>query len=345
MIKSEGNSIPLSLDMSDEKTFITGGCGFIGANLVKYLLDRGRCQITIYDNLSAGSKSNLERAIADSGRSDCSVDFVEGDILDKDRLSQAVLGHSAVVHLAAHTRVVESLKNPQESFDVNVVGTFNVLEAARKNGSERFVFASSNAAVGEQPLPINEEMACQPLSPYGAGKLSGEALCSAYFRSYGLSTVSLRFANAYGPYSEHKTSVVARFIRRVRNGKPLEIYGDGEQTRDFVHAHDICQALYSCLTKRKSRDSQTTDTSGVFQIATGVETRIVDLATMVKKLAESAGNEQSEVIYESSRPGEIRRNCSSISKSMRVLAFSPTVDLEQGIKNLITPAIDSRTGL
>lgn len=333
--------------MSSEKIFITGGCGFIGANLVKHLLDRGRCQITIYDNLSVGSKSNLERAITDSGGNDGSVNFVEGDILDKDRLSRAVAGHSAVVHLAAHTRVVESLKNPQECFDINVVGTFNVLEAARTNGSERFVFASSNAAVGEQPLPINEQMACQPLSPYGAGKLSGEALCSAYFRSYGLRTVSLRFANAYGPYSEHKTSVVARFIRRLRDGKPLEIYGDGEQTRDFVHAHDICQALYLCLTKRQSRDSQTTDTSwgSVFQIATGVETRIVDLATTVKKLTKRASNEQSEVIYESSRPGEIRRNCSSISKSMRVLGFSPTVDLEQGIKNLITPAIDSKKGL
>jgi UDP-glucose 4-epimerase len=331
--------------MSGEKILITGGCGFIGANLVKYLLDRGRCQITVYDNLSVGSKSNLERAIADSGSRNSSVDFVEGDILDKDRLGQAVIGHSAVVHLAAHTRVVESLKNPQESFDVNVVGTFNVLEAARTNGSERFVFASSNAAVGEQSLPINEEMACQPLSPYGAGKLSGEALCSAYFRSYGLDTASLRFANAYGPYSEHKTSVVAKFIGHLRDGKSLEIYGDGEQTRDFIHAHDICQALYLCLTRRQSRDSQTTDSSGVFQIATGVETRIIDLATMVKRLANGAGNEQSEVVYESSRPGEIRRNCSNIGKSVRVLGFSPTVELEQGIQNLITPATDSKKGL
>ena len=209
-----------------QRIFITGGAGFIGANLVKYLLDKGGYAITVYDNLTGGSKENLGMAVTDSKRKG-TVRFIRGDILNKKRLSTALKGHTAVVHLAAHTRVVESLKNPSKNFAINSTGTFNVLEGARKSKVKRFIFASSNAAVGEQIPPINEKMIPKPISPYGATKLFGEALCTAYFYSYGLQTVSLRFANAYGPYSDHKTSVVAKFIKRVKQGKPLEIYGDG----------------------------------------------------------------------------------------------------------------------
>jgi len=318
--------------MSNEKIFITGGCGFVGTNLVKYLLDRGPCHVTIYDNLSVGSQSNLERAIADSRCNDGSVDFVEGDILDKDRLNQAATGHSAIVHLAAHTRVVESLENPQESFDVNVMGTFNALEAARKSGAEKFVFASSNAAVGEQALPINEEMACQPLSPYGAGKLYGEAICSAYFRSYGLNTVSLRFANVYGPYSEHKTSVVAKFIRCVKDGLSLEIYGDGKQTRDFIHVQDICQPIYLSLNFPICNSSNSAPWGEVFQIATGKDTRIIDLSRMINNLL---GRQEEDIAFATQRKGEIVHNSSDISKAKRTLNYEPRVELCNGLKSML----------
>jgi UDP-glucose 4-epimerase len=221
------------------------------------------------------------------------------------------------------------------------VGTFNVLEAARTNGSERFVFASSNAAVGEQSLPINEEMACQPLSPYGAGKLSGEALCSAYFHSYGLNTVSLRFANVYGPYSEHKTSVVAKFIRRVKDGKPLEIYGDGRQTRDFIHAHDICQAMYLCLTGSQLPSNKSVDIlwGSVLQIATAVETKIADLANAVVKSAKSRGLDPPQIVFRNERKGEIKKNYSVIERAKRLLGFCPQVTLEEGLEQVITGTI------
>jgi len=323
------------------RVFITGGAGFIGANLVKFLLDRQRCDITVYDNLSSGSRKNLERAIKDS-KQQGKVRFIKGDILDFNKLSRAVKSHNIVVHLAAHTRVLESLKNPRENFTVNAIGTFNVLEAARKNKVNRFIFASSNAAVGEQIPPINEKMIPSPLSPYGASKLYGEALSIAYFHSYGLKTVSLRFANAYGPYSGHKTSVVAKFIKRARRGIPLEIYGDGRQTRDFIHAKDVCQAIHLCITNNQSTThhlpiNQLTNSSWgeVFQVATGKATRIVDLAEIIKKTARAKGNTDIQTIFKSARRGEIRRNYSDIKKAKSSLGFRPQVNLEKGIRDLI----------
>ncbi|MGD9015727.1 MAG: GDP-mannose 4,6-dehydratase, partial [Candidatus Omnitrophota bacterium] len=232
--------------MNKRKIFMTGGCGFIGANLVKYLLDRDNYDIVIYDNLSTGSQQNLERAISDSQKKG-TVKFIRGDICDKTKINSVIRGNHTIIHLAAHTRVVESVKSPQENFQVNAIGTFNILEASRYNRIKKFIFASSNAAVGEQIPPINEKMIPRPISPYGATKLYGEALCLAYYHTYGLRTACLRFANAYGPYSEHKTSVVAKFVKRAKAGKSLEIYGDGKQTRDFIHAQDICQAIGSFL--------------------------------------------------------------------------------------------------
>lgn len=304
--------------MKNERIFITGGAGFIGANLVKYFLDRGNCNITVYDNLSSCTKENLERAVKDS-RQEGEVRFIEGDILDFTKLNRAVKGHTAVIHLAAHTRVIESLENPGENFEINSKGVFNILEASRKNKVKKFIFASSNASLGEQISPINEKMVPRPLSPYGATKLFGEALCCAYFHSYGLKTVSLRFANAYGPYSEHKTSVVARFIKRVKEGKPLEIYGDGNQTRDFIHAKDICRAVYLSLNYDQSNYNIWGE---VFQIGTGKETKIKDLADMLR---ENITAKKSKLYFIKPRKGEIRRNFSHIDKARKILGFSPSV--------------------
>lgn len=247
---------------------MNGGCGFIGANLSRYLLERGHA-VRVFDNLSTGSEENLRRATEGFEF----PELIKGDIRDKGEMEEAARDVDAVVHLAAHTSVVDSLKNPEEDFQINALGTLNALEACRKNRVKRFVYASSNAVVGEQEPPINEEKIPAPISPYGASKLTGESLCSAYFHSYGIKTISLRFSNAYGPYSSHKTSVVSKFIRRVKEGKPLIIYGDGNQTRDFIYAEDVCEAIYLSL------DS---DCGGeVFQAAIGVETTVNDLAGMI----------------------------------------------------------------
>ena len=309
--------------MNNRRIFITGGCGFIGVNLVKYLLDRDGYDITVYDNLCVGRKENLDCAIRDSRQKGRAV-FIKGDILNQEQLYRHSEGHNAIIHLAAHTRVVESLKDPKENFNENSIGTFNCLEAARKNRIKKFIFASSNAAVGEQIPPINEKMIPRPISPYGASKLHGEALCLAYFHSYGMKTIILRFANAYGPYSYHKTSVVAKFIKRLRRGQELIIYGDGNQTRDFIYADDVCQAIHLALVCHLGGE--------VFQIATGIETKIKNLARLIY---DYCGDDKKGIIFTSSKKGEIRKNYSDIGRAKKILDFKPSVQLEQGLKKAI----------
>ncbi|MCK5608326.1 GDP-mannose 4,6-dehydratase, partial [Candidatus Pacearchaeota archaeon] len=274
-----------------------------------------------------GSRENLQRAVDDSEKTG-NVELIEGDILDFEGLMCAMAHHDVVIHLAAYTRVCESVKKPRESLALNSAGTLNVLEAARKQNVDRFVFASSNAAVGEQTPPINESMVPKPLSPYGAVKLYGEALCSAYYQSYGLNTTSLRFANAYGPYSQHKTSVIAKFLRRTLKGKSLEVYGDGNQTRDFIHATDIAQAIHLVLICDPAKGGVSGE---IFQVATGIETRIIDVAKMISGFV---GKQDEAMAFGSELPGEIRRNFSDISKARNFLGFEPKIRLLEGMRAL-----------
>jgi len=305
-----------------ETILITGGCGFIGTNLVKHLAEKGY-QIRILDNLSTGKEENL-RALQIQHLQLHNIDLIVDDIRNQAVVNRAVKGVAAVVHLAAHTDVVGSIENPSEDWDINVNGTLNLLEACRKNGVERFILASSNAVLGEQPPPINESVIPRPLSPYGASKLAGEGLCSSYCHSFSLKTVSLRFANCYGLYSEYKGSVIAKFIRCAMEGIPFTIYGDGNQTRDFIHVDDICQAIYLVLTK------QTLPCGEVFQIATGKETTINSLARLI---ADIAGKDL-PIIHQPERKGEIIRNYSNIDKARTMLGFEPKVELRAGLNDL-----------
>lgn len=309
----------MTSDYRKRTILITGGCGFIGTNLVKYLSDRGY-KVRILDNLSTSSRIWA----TDRRQSKLPpVALITGDIRDREVVEKAVAGVDAVVHLAAYTSVVDSLGNPDEVFDINVNGTFNLLEACHHHGVENFIFASSNATVGEQAPPIDETKVPQPLSPYGASKLAGEALCSTYHHSFGLRSVSLRFANCYGPYSEHTPIVATAFMKWAREGKPLIIYGDGNQTRDFVHVDDVCYAVYLSLTVPDSN-------SRVFQIGSGVETSINQLAEMITAVT---GNSL-QTIHEPERKGEVKRNCSDISEARALLGFEPKVKLEEGLRHL-----------
>ncbi len=301
---------------------ITGGCGFIGTNLVKYLADRGY-QIRVLDNMSVGKEENLRKLRSQDSRLS-SVDTAVGDTRNRGEVNRALKGVDAVVHLAAHTSVMDSLENPGDVWETNSMGILNMLEACRHNGAARFIFASSNAAVGEQTPPIDEMKIPKPLSAYGASKAAGESLCSSYYHSFGLETVSLRFANCYGPYSDHKTSVVSRFIKRLEEGKPLTIYGSGEQTRDLVHVEDVCQAIYLSIEARAKTFGD------VFQIASGIETTINSLAAMIREVTQM----NPKIIYEPERVGEIKRNYSDISKAKRMLGFEPKVNLEEGLSQL-----------
>ena len=292
---------------------VTGGCGFIGVNLVSELLHRGH-SVRVLDNVSTGNREDLDTK---------HVDLQIGDIRDRDAVNRACQGIDTVVHLAAHTRVVDSVSNPELNFEINAIGTMNVLRACRASGVNKLIFASTGGAIlGEQEPPVHEDMVPHPVSPYGASKLAGEAYCSAFYGSYGLNTVMLRFSNVYGPYSYHKGSVVAQFFKDLMNKQTLVVYGDGHQTRDFLFVADLVEAVLL---------ADSGDTPGeVFQIASGRETSIRTLLGTMEKILPGV---TFDVRYEPARAGEIRRNYANIGKAQRMLGFAPKASLEEGLLN------------
>ena len=246
-----------------------------------------------------------------------------------DMVEEASKGVNGIVHLAALPGVFTSLKEPREAYDVNVSGTLNLLEACRKFEIEHFIFASSNAAVGDHDPPINENNVAIPVSPYGAYKLAGEAFCSAYYQSYGIKAVSLRFANAYGPYSFHKTSVIPTFIQNAKQGKPLVIYGDGAQTRDFIHVHDMCKAIFLAL----QYDPERIKEKGLFfQIASSVEVKILDLANLIVNLTIKDNLPTPVINFHEIRKGEVRKVYVEIKKAKALLGFNPSIPLDAGLQ-------------
>lgn len=290
---------------------VTGGAGFVGSALVRLLVERGYA-VRVYDNLSTGSAELLEGTAAE---------LVEGDVRDADALERAARGSDVVFHLAAGTGVVPSIEDPFGDFELNAGGTLAALSAARQVGAARFVFSSSNAPLGAGAYPASEEKAVAPLSPYGASKATGEAYCSAFHGAYGLEAVAVRFSNAYGPRSAHKSNVIPLFIRRLLEGRELVVYGDGSQTRDFVFVTDLAEGLLRAVEAENVGGE-------IFQLASGVETSVNELISM---LAELSGREP-DVRREPPRPGEILRNYSLIDKARQRLGYAPTVSLEDGLR-------------
>jgi UDP-glucose 4-epimerase len=316
---------------------ITGGCGFIGCNLVRHLLADGGYQIRILDNLEAGGPERLEQvgpvvevapeACGAHGSAD-RIELVVRDILDVDAVRASTRACQVVVHLAASTGVAPSVQDPRRDCFVNVIGTLNCLEAARHVGVERFVFASSGAPVGEVEPPVHEEKAPRPVSPYGASKLAGEGYCSAYARSFGLATVALRFGNVYGPYSDRKSSVVAAFIRRAMAGEPLEIYGDGSQTRDFIHVDDLVRAI--------DKAASVPGVGGeIFHIATAQETAVAELAEVLIRVLARHGCGAVQLRHAAPRTGDVRRSYADTSKAADRLGWRAEVALEEGLDGVV----------
>lgn len=317
---------------------VTGGCGFIGANLVNFLLRENPDSITVVDNLSTGRREYLAEVIARHGTfkkvcgknhstyklNKTTVEFIVGDIRDSKLALRVTEKTDAVIHLAAQAGVIPSIEDPMEDMEINVIGTLNLLDACRKNDVNCFIFASSNAPLGEQKQPVDESMAPKPISPYGASKLAGEAYCLAYYGTYGLKTIALRISNVYGPRCHHKDSVISRFLKRALKKEPLVIYGDGNQTRDFLYVDDLCDAILK---------SVKSDVGGeVFQIGTGKETSINQLAAKIKSLLEKDLGWPIEIIHEERRKGEIMRSCSNVTKAKRLLGFVPKVRIDEGLK-------------
>ena len=290
---------------------VTGGLGFIGTSLVPKLKDAFQAEIRILDNLSNPSG---ELEITDG------IEVIEGDVRDTEAVHQLVRGTDAVVHLAAHTRVIESIDDPSLNFSTNVAGTFSILEAMRVCGVERFVNASTGGAIlGEVPPPINEEIAAQPASPYGASKLAAEGYCWAYAQSYGMKAVSLRFSNIYGPNSRRKSSVVAAFIKDMRDAGALTVYGDGTQTRDYLYVEDLTSGIVQAIRA---------EVRGVHQLGFGVPVSVNELIDIIR----SVTARDFSVAYEPARAGEILHTYCDIAKARDAFGYDPKVALPEGVE-------------
>jgi UDP-glucose 4-epimerase len=290
---------------------ITGGAGFIGRHLADALLRHGDYQVRVLDNESLGDRSQLDLT---------KVEFLAGDLRSTDDVARALDGQDAVVHLAADTRVMDSIEHPAHNFENNVVGTFNLLEGCREGGVERVVAASTGGAiVGDVPPPVHERMAAQPTSPYGASKLMLEGYLSAYSAAFGLQGCALRFSNIYGPRSFHKGSVVAHFYKRILAGEPLVVYGDGSQARDFLYAGDLVEGI---------RVAIESDAVGSYQLGSGQPTTVNELLDHMRAVT----GRDLDVVYEDFRAGEVHRTWCEVDKARGAFGFAPTTSLRDGLQ-------------
>lgn len=299
---------------------VTGGAGFIGSHLVEKLVRDG-FKVRVLDNLSTGKKTNLLPVMSD-------IELVEGDIRDIDTCLEVCRGAAVVLHQAALPSVPRSIEDPHTTTQVNVLGTLNMLDAARREKVKKFVFASSSSVYGDTPvLPKVESMHEFPKSPYAASKLAGEKYCATYAACYGLPTVSLRYFNVFGtrqdpnsPYS----AVIPRFLDALRQNKPPTIYGNGKQTRDFTFVNDVVQAnLLAAWSTEGAGD--------YFNIGGGGRYSIMYLAETLIGLT---GSDQKPVLADP-RPGDVRDSQAGIRKARRILGYKPEYDLESGLEEIL----------
>ena len=289
---------------------ITGGAGFIGRHLADYLTSRDDVSVTVIDNESLGDRKHLDLD---------KVRFISGDLRSRDELRTAVEGQDVVVHLAADTRVIESIADPQHNFDNNVLGTFNLLELCREHGVKSIVAASTGGAIlGDVEPPVHEQMAPHPTSPYGASKLMLEGYLSAYSSSYGMRGCALRFSNIYGPRSFHKGSVVAHFYKQILSGDELIVYGDGSQTRDYLYIGDLVEAIWAAVES---------GSVGAFQLGSGKGTTLNELLDLMREVT----GRDFEVSYRDFRAGEVRDTWCQIDKAREGFDFAPPTDLLTGL--------------
>jgi len=304
------------------RVLVTGGAGFIGSHTVDRFLAKG-FEVVVLDSLRSGSLDNVRLHMGDER-----FKFVCGDVRDVRLVRDLVGGVDFVVHLAALVSVPESMQDPDLTYDINVNGTLNLLRACVDADVKRFVYASSCAVYGNADrLPIKEDCPPKPLSPYAFSKLKAESYVWKYFEDFELETVCLRYFNVYGPrqaYSEY-SGVITQFINRIKRGLPLTIFGDGEQTRDFVHVEDVVEANMLALKCRNAIGE-------VFNIGTGVATSIKQLA---QTLLELTNRKDLEILHCEAREGDVRHSVADISKAKEKLGYRPKVALKEGLKKLL----------
>jgi UDP-glucose 4-epimerase len=306
---------------------VTGGAGFIGSHLVRALVERGD-RVRVLDDLSSGRLENLAGLPVGEPGSGSAVEFFRGDVLDPDLVRAALHGAEGVFHEAAQVSVPISIRDPVANYRINVMGTLGVLEGARAAGVRKVLFAASSAAYGDEPtLPKVEEMAPRPLSPYASGKLAGETLLSVWGRAYGLETTALRYFNVYGPGQADDSpysGVIALFARAALTGRRPTIFGDGQQSRDFVFVGDVVLANLLAMDRRL-------DAGTVLNVGTGRRTTVNEL---YRTLAHLAGFPEAPS-YAPPRAGDVPHSVASIERARRLLGFEPRVGLREGLERTL----------
>ncbi|MEM3703005.1 MAG: SDR family NAD(P)-dependent oxidoreductase [Candidatus Bathyarchaeia archaeon] len=303
------------------KVLVAGGAGFIGSHLADRLVKDGFA-VVVLDDFSTGKLENIKEHI---GRENFSL--VKSDVRDEKAVREALNGVEAVFHLAAITSVPFSVKYPRVTREINVKGTENLLEMCLKCDVEKFVYASSCAVYGEPKyLPLDEKHPTWPLSPYAESKLEAEGICRSFGEKYGLRTVVLRFFNVYGlrMRRDQYSGVISRFIERLSVEKPPVIYGDGEQTRDFIYVEDVVEAMMLALNKAEA-------SGGTFNIGSGTPLTINRLAAL---LMEIMGVNGVKPVHRKARRGDIRHSYAEISLAETVLGFKPQTPIEEGLAKL-----------
>jgi UDP-N-acetylglucosamine/UDP-N-acetyl-alpha-D-glucosaminouronate 4-epimerase len=298
---------------------VTGGAGFIGSNLVRALLERGD-EVRVLDNFSTGDRENLEGL---------DIEIVEGELRSYERVHNAVRGVEVVYHLGALGSVPRSVQDPLTSSAVNVEGTLNVLLAARDENVRRVVFSSSTSVYGStRQLPTGEDAPPDPISPYGVAKLAAERYCISFSRVYeSFESVVLRYFNVFGPrqspFSQY-AAVVPRFVTAIEAGEPVEIHGDGEQSRDFTYVGNVVDATI--------RAGEASGASGeIFNVAAGLPASVNTIADTIGEIL----GKPVERRHVPRRAGDIRDSWADLTKSRRILGYEPAVDLREGLRRTI----------
>lgn len=299
---------------------VTGGAGFIGSHIAEELVKRGH-SVRIVDDFSTGKRENMASFLEE-------VELIEGDIRESDVCSRAVHGMDFVLHQAALTSVPRSIENPILTNEINITGTLNLLLASRDARVQRLILASSAAVYGDDPkLPKKEGMEGIPISPYAASKRMGELYCQAFSQVYGLSTVCLRYFNVFGSrqdLSSQYASVVPNFIGKLLNNEQPVIFGDGEQSRDFMYVSNVVEANILA--------SQTSDVSGeVFNIGSGKKTSVNALAHLLLEVLDK----KIKPVYAESRQGDIKHSYADISKARKMLKYEPSVSFRDGLRETV----------
>jgi len=302
------------------KYIVTGGAGFIGSHIVQELAGRGD-EVVVLDNLFSGTRENIGSFLKRE-----EVTFVNGSITDLPLLTETFGGANGIFHQAAIASVPRSIAHPAATNEANVTGTLNVLIAARECGVQKIVFASSSSVYGDTPtLPKREDMKPAPLSPYAVSKLAGEQYLQAFHHVYGLQTIALRYFNVFGPRQDPKSeyaAVVPKFVTAILAKKPIIVFSDGEQGRDFTYVKDVVQANIRAMES---------SAQGVFNIACNRRISINDLASLVMEIT---GN-RVPVRHEPPRAGDVRDSLADISRAQAAFGYEPEYTVRQGLEETI----------